>query len=425
MEILANLCESVLWIVFLKIFCRPKYSRKIDFPGAVTAVLLLMASIGFSDQFALFSQYTVLMDFVIAFGYTMLFLEGMWYWKLFLIAVYNVALLGSSVLAVNTFVNLFHVDATVLVAEGNPLRIAMIVTAKVVLVILVILSRIFRDKIMVLQRAGVWVIVFPLITISVGTTLFQTLVHFYRQTSDIVWMVWLLLMVCALCFMSFQLAYDAYRGKQQKKMSDFLRKQMIIQQQTYKQQYENIRKVRKTQHDMKHRLVVIEQQLLEKDYERAQNYTRDFLMELDGVKEFKYGDNPLSTLLLMKEEIAKENGIDISIDMDVLETTRISDLDLAMILGNLMDNAIEAAKEVKENPEIRVLIKTKGVLYISVRNTVKDSEMEKPFRHNYTTKEDALLHGFGISCIRELVDKNGGRFDLNVSEGWFRAEIFF
>ena len=105
--------------------------------------------------------------------------------------------------------------------------------------------------------------------------------------------------------------------------------------------------------------------------------------------------------------------------------TRISDLDLAMILGNLMDNAIEAAKEVKENPEIRVLIKTKGVLYISVRNTVKDSEMEKPFRHNYTTKEDALLHGFGISCIRELVDKNGGRFDLNVSEGWFRAEIFF
>ena len=388
MEILANLCESVLWIVFLKIFCRPKYSRKIDFPGAVSAVLLLMASIGFSDQFALFSQYTVLIDFVIAFGYTMLFLEGMWYWKLFLIAVY-------------------------------------IVTAKVVLVILVILSRIFRDKIMVLQRAGVWVIVFPFITISVGTTLFQTLVHFYRQTSDIVWIVWLLLMVCALCFMSFQLAYDAYRGKQQKKMSDFLRKQMIIQQQTYKQQYENIRKVRKTQHDMKHRLVVIEQQLLEKDYERAQNYTRDFLMELDGVKEFKYGDNPLSTLLLMKEEIAKENGIDIRIDMDVLETTRISDLDLAMILGNLMDNAIEAAKEVKENPKILVLIKTKGVLYISVRNTVKDSEMEKPFRHNYTTKEDALLHGFGISCIRELVDKNGGRFDLNVSEGWFRAEIFF
>ena len=47
MEILANLCESALWITFLKIFCRPKYSRKIDFSGAVTAILLLMTSIGF------------------------------------------------------------------------------------------------------------------------------------------------------------------------------------------------------------------------------------------------------------------------------------------------------------------------------------------------------------------------------------------
>lgn len=425
MEILANLCESVLWIVFLKIFCLPKHGKKVDFLGAVTAVLLLMASIGLADRFVLFSQYTVLIDFIITFGYAMLFLQGMWYWKLFLIAIYNVALLGSSVLAVNIFVNLFHVDVTVLVAAGSPLRVAMVVIAKGVLILLVILSRIFRDKIMVLRRAGVWIIVFPFITISTGTVLFQIFVRFYRQTSDIVWIAWLLLMICALCFMSFRLSYSAYQGKQQKKMSDFLRKQMVIQQQTYKQQYENIRKVRKTQHDMKHRLVVIEQLLIEKDYERAQSYTRDFLTELDGVKEFKYGDNSLSTLLLMKEEIAKENGIDIRIDVDALETKRVSDLDLAMILGNLMDNAIEAAKEVKENPKIRVLIKTKGVLYISVQNTVKDSEMTKPGRNNYTTKEDALLHGFGISCIQELVDKNGGRFDLNISEGWFRAEIFF
>ena len=425
MEILANLCESVLWIIFLKIFCPPKHDKKVDFPGAVTAVLLLMASIGLADRFALFSQYTVLIDFMITFGYTMLFLQGMWYWKLFLIAIYNVALLGSSVLAVNVFVNLFHVDATVLVAAGNPLRIAMIVMAKAVLILLVILSGIFKDKIMVLQRAGVWIIVFPFLTISTGTTLFQIFVRFYRQTTDIVWIAWLLLMISALCFMSFRLAYGAYQWKQQKKMSDFLRKQMIIQQQTCKQQYENIRKVRKTQHDMKHRLVVIEQLLMEKDYERAQSYTRDFLTELDGVKEFKYGDNSLSTLLLMKEEIARENGIDIRIDADVLKTKRVSDLDLAMILGNLMDNAIEAAKEVKENPRILVLIKTKGVLYISVRNTVKDPEMEKPGRNHYTTKEDAVLHGFGISCIRELVDKNGGKFDLSISDVWFRTEIFF
>lgn len=424
MEILANLCESVLWIVFLKIFCLPKYNKRIDISSGIMAVLLLMVNIGLSDRIALFSQYTILIDLLITFIYAMLFLEGRWYWKVFLIGIYIVALLGTSVLAMGFCVNVMRIDTTRLVSAGDPFRIVMITIAKLLLIALVVLSRIFRNKIVLLQRVGIWILVFPFLTVSSGVILFKVIVEFYRKTSDIVWIIWLLLLICALCAMSFWLAYGTYQGKQQKKMSDFLRKQMVIQQQTYKQQYENIRKVRKTQHDMKHRLVVIEQLLMEKDYERAQNYTRDFLTELDGVKEFKYGDHALSTLLLMKEEIAKENGIDIRIDVDVLETKRVSDLDLAMILGNLMDNAIEAAKEVKESPKIRVLIKTKGVLYISVQNTVKDSEMVKPGKNNYTTKGDALLHGFGISCIQELVDKNGGRFDMDISEGWFRTEIF-
>ena len=425
MEILANLCESVLWIVFLKIFCLPKRGKKADFFGSIAAVLLLMANIGLSDRVAIFSQYTVLTDFVITFGYAMLFLEGMWYWKVFLIAAYNVALLASSVFAMNLFVNVLRVDTTEIVAVGNPFRIAMIVTAKALLIGFVILFRVFRDKIMVLQRAGVWILLVPFFTISTGTTLLQIFVRFYKQTSDIAWIVWLLLMICGLCIMSFRLAYAAYQGKQQKKMSEFLRQQMQVQEQTYKQQYENIRKVRKTQHDMKHRLVVIEQLLLQKDYERAQSYTRDFLTELDGVREFKYGDNALSTLLLIKEETAKEKGIRMEISTDGLQTDRVSELDLAMILGNLLDNAIEAEKDITENPQIKVVIKTKGVLYICVKNVIKDSGMVKPGNKNYTTKEDALLHGFGISCIQELVDRNGGRFDMEATDGWFWTEIFF
>ena len=76
MEILANLCESVLWIVFLKIFCLQKHGKKVDFLGAVTAVFLLMACIGLSDRSTFFSHYTVLIDFAITFGYTMLFLQS-------------------------------------------------------------------------------------------------------------------------------------------------------------------------------------------------------------------------------------------------------------------------------------------------------------------------------------------------------------
>lgn len=425
MEVFANVCESVLWIIFLKIFCPPKYDKKKDISAGIAAAFLLVASIGLSDRFALFSQYTVLIDLLITFVYAMLFLQSRWYWKVFLIGIYTVVLLGTSVLAMGFFVNILKVDAVRLVSAEDPFRIAMIMVAKLLLAAVVAVAAVFKDHVMLLQKVGVWILTAPCLAILLGVLLFKIIVEFYKQTADIVWIIWLLLLICALCIMSFWLAYGAYQGKQQKKRSEYLRKQMNVQQQTYIQQYENIRKVRKTQHDMKHRLVVIEQLLIEKDYERAQSYTKEFLAELDAVKEFKYGDNTLSTLLLIKEETARERGVRMEINAEAINTTRVSEMDLTMIVGNLLDNAIEAAEKVEDHPEVYVIIKTKSILYISVKNRVKDTDIIKTGKPDYTTKENTLLHGFGIACIRELVDRNGGRLDMEASDGWFRTEIFF
>lgn len=425
MEVFANVCESVLWIIFLKIFCPPKYDKKKDISAGIAAAFLLVASIGLSDRFALFSQYTVLIDLLITFVYAMIFLQSRWYWKVFLIGIYTVVLLGTSVLAMGFFANILKVDAVRLVSAGDPFRVAMIMVAKLLLAAVVAVAAVFKDHVMLLQKVGVWIFTAPCLAISLGVLLFKIIVEFYKQTADIVWIIWLLLLICALCIMSFWLAYGAYQGKQQKKRSEYLRKQMNVQQQTYIQQYENIRKVRKTQHDMKHRLVVIEQLLIEKDYERAQSYTKEFLAELDAVKEFKYGDNTLSTLLLIKEETARERGVRMEINAEAINTTRVSEMDLTMIVGNLLDNAIEAAEKVEDHPEVYVIIKTKSILYISVKNRVKDTDIIKTGKPDYTTKENTLLHGFGIACIRELVDRNGGRLDMEASDGWFRTEIFF
>lgn len=425
MEVFANVCESVLWIIFLKIFCPPKYDKKKDISAGIAAAFLLVASIGLTDRFALFSQYTVLIDLLITFVYAMIFLQSRWYWKVFLIGIYTVVLLGTSVLAMGFFANILKVDAVRLVSAGDPFRVAMIMVAKLLLAAVVAVAAVFKDHVMLLQKVGVWILTAPCLAISLGVLLFKIIVEFYKQTADIVWIIWLLLLICALCIMSFWLAYGAYQGKQQKKRSEYLRKQMNVQQQTYIQQYENIRKVRKTQHDMKHRLVVIEQLLIEKDYERAQSYTKEFLAELDAVKEFKYGDNTLSTLLLIKEETARERGVRMEINAEAINTTRVSEMDLTMIVGNLLDNAIEAAEKVEDHPEVYVIIKTKSILYISVKNRVKDTDIIKTGKPDYTTKENTLLHGFGIACIRELVDRNGGRLDMEASDGWFRTEIFF
>lgn len=183
--------------------------------------------------------------------------------------------------------------------------------------------------------------------------------------------------------------------------------------------------LREFKHDLKNYLLPLQEAMETMPQSEMAKVWEKINQKIEDVQTLiQTGNSYVDSMINTKITLARSEKVDVKCTI-LSKMEGIDDLEFCSVFGNLMDNAIEAAKEVKENPEIRVLIKTKGVLYISVRNTVKDSEMEKPFRHNYTTKEDALLHGFGISCIRELVDKNGGRFDLNVSEGWFRAEIFF
>ena len=183
--------------------------------------------------------------------------------------------------------------------------------------------------------------------------------------------------------------------------------------------------LREFKHDLKNYLLPLQEAMETMPQSEMVKVWEKINQKIEDVQTLiQTGNSYVDSMINTKITLARSEKVDVKCTI-LSKMEGIDDLEFCSVFGNLMDNAIEAAKEVKENPEIRVLIKTKGVLYISVRNTVKDSEMEKPFRHNYTTKEDALLHGFGISCIRELVDKNGGRFDLNVSEGWFRAEIFF
>lgn len=183
--------------------------------------------------------------------------------------------------------------------------------------------------------------------------------------------------------------------------------------------------LREFKHDLKNYLLPLQEAMETMPQSEMAKVWEKINQKIEDVQTLiQTGNSYVDSMINTKITLARSEKVDVKCTI-LSKMEGIDDLEFCSVFGNLMDNAIEAAKEVKENPKILVLIKTKGVLYISVRNTVKDSEMEKPFRHNYTTKEDALLHGFGISCIRELVDKNGGRFDLNVSEGWFRAEIFF
>ena len=86
---------------------------------------------------------------------------------------------------------------------------------------------------------------------------------------------------------------------------------------------------------------------------------------------------------------------------------------MACVLGNLIDNAIEAC-ETQEEKRIEVIIKEmKNLLIIKVINTFQN---DLPFNMS-TTKSNSIFHGIGIKNIQGIVEKYNGSYEIDKKDG--------
>lgn len=144
----------------------------------------------------------------------------------------------------------------------------------------------------------------------------------------------------------------------------------------------------------------------------------DDIVKVDTV--VKTGNVMVDAILNSKVSLMIASEIEVNVKATVPMKHNISDVDLCAIIGNLLDNALEAAiKSPKDERFIRIYIRPmKGQLYISVTN----SSPGRPKKGFLTTKLGAD-HGFGIRRIDQLVSKYSGYVNRQSEEGVFATEI--
>ena len=103
------------------------------------------------------------------------------------------------------------------------------------------------------------------------------------------------------------------------------------------------------------------------------------------------------------------------------DTLTISDVELSIIIGNLLDNAIEACRKVKDERFIRIYIAIKGnMLYFSMLNSA--GEKKKKTGSLFTTHKDGV-HGFGLRRAEAIIEEHGGWVKYNSEDGAFTSEF--
>lgn len=194
------------------------------------------------------------------------------------------------------------------------------------------------------------------------------------------------------------------------------------EQEQYELSKENIALINQKCHDLKHQIRAI----------RSMNEAEidAYLSEMEESIEIyesivKTGNEVLDTILTEKSLYCKERGITVSCVADGSQMGFINTIDLYAILGNALDNAIEAVEKFKhqEKRQIDVMIyRQQQFLVINIVNPTKeipvfDDELPK------TTKSDRFHHGFGLKSIQYMVKKYDGNLNVSVEDGCFSLKI--
>ena len=182
------------------------------------------------------------------------------------------------------------------------------------------------------------------------------------------------------------------------------------------------KEMRGYKHDFHHHLQTLKGQLEAGEVDRALAYIEQLdnqLMNVDTL--LKTGNVSLDAILSAKIAQAKAENIAVTVKANVPDALTISDLELSIIIGNLLDNAIEACRTLMGERFIRIFISMKGnMLYFSMLNAA--GEKMKKTGSLFATHKGGV-HGFGLRRAEAILEEHGGWVKYNSEDGAFTSEF--
>lgn len=205
-----------------------------------------------------------------------------------------------------------------------------------------------------------------------------------------------------------------------------MQKLRLIHEQTknqmnlYQSMRERYEQQRRFFHDYKNQINCLQGMIESGQMKEAMKYISD----LSG--SFQRGEMCVNTnhvavnvMLNRKYQEACEKGIVMAVVSGDLSKLTMSEEHIVTLLGNLLDNAIEACGKLEQNRVIQFkMVIEDAQLVLSIRNPVKESVRIKDNRI-VTSKRNKAQHGIGLLNVESVIRQNNGTAVLKCEDGWF------
>ncbi|MDF9838348.1 MULTISPECIES: sensor histidine kinase [unclassified Breznakia] len=179
------------------------------------------------------------------------------------------------------------------------------------------------------------------------------------------------------------------------------------------------RETSKMRHDLKHLLSHMEFLLLENREEEALELVRSHYKSVQTEQKVILTPNEVVNYILnTKNSVALEKNLSMRFIINFQREPKIPDVDLAILLGNAIDNAIENCAG--ESVEVRIEDKNE-YLHIVVSNSIAKSVLKENVNLETTKKQKG--HGYGIGSIKEIAYRNDGNIEFYEKNNRFFCSI--
>ena len=180
------------------------------------------------------------------------------------------------------------------------------------------------------------------------------------------------------------------------------------------------RQVRGWRHDYRNHINNMKIQLSEGNYDKLSDYLNELADDLDTVDTvIKTGNVMADAILNSKLNVAEKMNIKLNVKANVPDKLPMSDVELCSMLGNILDNAIEAAQIPDKDRYIKLDIKYKsGAMFITLKNSY-DGRINAKNGVLKTIKSNKIEHGIGLNSVQEVVQKYNGEVEMEYDDREF------
>lgn len=229
--------------------------------------------------------------------------------------------------------------------------------------------------------------------------------------------------IVSLLFVNFFIFY-LYDNLNMQQEERFEKSRLLQQNNFYLKQFElmkaSLNSTKSFRHDMKNHLSVLKLLVEENENNEALKHIEQMTDVIIASKEYaKSGNIIIDSILNFKLQEAEYHGIYVSLELSIPEQLNVTSFDMSIILGNLLDNAINACSKLDKDKRIDIKIKyNKGRLIIKVSNTY-DGNLLFNGNELITSNSDKENHGIGVNNVKATLEKYNGELEIEHTESIF------